>query len=185
MKKTFLVLLITLLATAVFAIPAGTFNLGGTAGFNSYKINKDAKAENEITFSPNIGYFFMDNLSADLLVDYSYLNSGKNNSTTDIGLGLGARYFYGIGDFKLYGGFGGTYKSFSSKLGSSKITSTGVYLNPKLGILLPMSEDVYLDLGAKYDIGVGDNEDSTLGINLGLQIFMPLCSGSCPFRRNK
>lgn len=68
MKKTFLILFITLLASVVFAFPAGTLNLGGDAGFSSYKADSDAKALNIIYFNPNIGYLFMDNLSADLLL---------------------------------------------------------------------------------------------------------------------
>lgn len=173
MKKTFLVLLITLLATLVFAFPAGTFNLGGNAGFTTYKANSDAKASNTIYFNPNIGYLFMDNVSADVLLGFSS-NSHNKATSTSFDVGLGARYFLGMGDNKLYAGLGAIFGSHSYKFGSVKTSDSGTHLNAKLGFLVPVTPDVFLDLGAKYEMGMGDYKDNTLGINLGLQMFTPL-----------
>lgn len=173
MKKTFLILFITLLASVVFAFPAGTLNLGGNAGFSSYKADSDAKALNIVYFNPNIGYLFMDNLSADLLLLFMSNSQGKS-SWGEFDAGLGARYFVDMGGHKLYAGLGAVYSSYSSSFGSFKDSDSGIYLNGKLGILMPVTDDVFLDFGAKYNMGMGDYKDSTLSMNIGLQFFMPL-----------
>lgn len=173
MKKTLLVLFITLLATVVFAFPAGTFNIGGQAGFNSYKADSDTKAANMVYLNPIVGYFFMDNLSADVLLLLTSTSQGRS-SWSDFNFGLGARYFMDMGNHKLYAGLGATFASYSSKFGSFKSSDSGTYLNGKFGILMPITEDVFFDLGAKYEKGLGDFKDSSFGVNLGLQIFTPL-----------
>ncbi|MFW5629118.1 MAG: hypothetical protein ACOCG6_07790 [Candidatus Cloacimonadaceae bacterium] len=79
-----------------------------------------------------------------------------------------------MGGHKLYAGLGALYSSNSSSFGSFKDSDSGIYLNGKLGILTPVTDDVFLDFGAKYDMGMGDYKDSTLSMNIGLQFFMPL-----------
>jgi len=61
-----------------------------------------------------------------------------------------------------------------------------MYLGLKAGYVLPIVENVYVDFGLRYQMGLGDyggddyehaldeykeNEESTFGFNLGLQIF--------------
>lgn len=172
MKKTLLILSITLLATFAFAFPAGTLNIGGTTGFDSYKANSDAKLSNTFYLNSNIGYLFMDNISADVLLGLT-ANRYDKDTVNLFYLGLGARYFMDMGDNKAYAGLGATFDSYSSKTGALKYSDSGTYLNAKLGYLLPLTPEVFLDLAAKYEKGVIEYKDSTFGVSLGLQFFAP------------
>jgi hypothetical protein len=55
-----------------------------------------------------------------------------------------------------------------------------MYLVPKLGYMMPLAENVFVDLGLKYQMGFGDyggdgsgsNEQSVLHLGVGLQVFL-------------
>ena len=99
-----------------------------------------------------------------------------------MGLGLGGRYFFQ----NLYGGLGLMYSSSSYKSGIFEGGSTATYFNIKAGYLVPIVENVYIDLGLAFDKGFGNyggksyengpdvkNEMSNIGLNAGFQIFFP------------
>lgn len=104
---------------------------------------------------------------------------------SEMGLGVGGRYFHSLPAGKLYGGLGIIYLSDSYKYDYSKSrsssSSSATYLKLKGGYLLPLVENVYVDLGAKIMVGFGDyggdasgpNKESQLGVDAGLQIFFP------------
>ncbi len=167
MKKGILILVSLLFVVAAFAFDQGTINLGGTASFESVKEDSDADAVTVFTLNPNVGYFIIDNLSADL-----NLNIMSYDGDTNLGIGIGGRYFYN----NFYGGLEFDYMS--QDWGSGTLTS--MYLMPKAGYMMPLAENVFVDLGLKYQMGFGDyggdgsgsNEQSVLHFGVGLQVFL-------------
>jgi len=184
MKKGLLVIFILLMAASMFAFPQGTLNPGGSVAIYSYKASSSDEATTVISFQPQLGYFVKDNISVDWLLNFTNM-SEDNDSYSEVGIGLGGRYFYGLPSGKLYGGLGILYQSDSSKYEYSKssysYSSTATYLKLKGGYLFPLVENVYVDLGAKIMVGFGDyggdssgpNKESQLGVDAGLQIFFP------------
>jgi len=131
-----------------------------------------------------LGYFVIDNLSADVLINYTYEGQSERdyneeNSSSALGIGIGGRYFYPIAPGKIYGGLDFLYNTNSWKEGNSDGGWNAMYLGLKV-------ENVYVDFELKYQMGLGDyggddyedlpdeykeNKESTFGFNLGLQIF--------------
>jgi hypothetical protein len=174
MKRAILILMVLTIVSILCAFPKGTINPGGQVYFQSYKADSDADAMTTIAIMPQVGYFFIDNLAADVLVNYISQSQG-DDSASQFDIGLGARYFYN----KFYGGLGFLHNSMSWENGVD-IKKSGNYLELKGGYLLQPARNVYLDLGLKYRMGLGkyggdfdeiDNEESMLMIGAGLQIF--------------
>lgn len=162
------------LVSILFAFPKGTINPGGTVYFQSYKADSDADAETTIAFMPQVGYFFIDKLAADVLLNYMSISEG-DDTVSQLDLGLGGRYFFD----KLYAGLGIVHNNWTWKNGVD-IKKSGNYLELKGGYLLQPARNVYLDLGLKYRMGIGkyggdfddiDNEESALMLGVGFQIF--------------
>lgn len=179
MKKGLLILLALLVVSSVFAFTKGTINPGGSVSFSSYKSFSDDEAMTTIAFMPQLGYFVVDNVAVDLLLNYTSMSYDEESGST-LGFGVGGRYFYSILPGKLYGGLGLLYNSDAYDDGVFDASVSSTFLNLKAGYLFPIAENVFIDFGAKYDMGFGsyggdgsgDNEQSQLGINAGLQIFL-------------
>jgi len=197
MKKGLFILLALIIASSVCAFTKGTINPGGTVSFTSFKPNSDEKAITMFSITPQVGYFIIDDFSADVLLNYMY--EGQNGdeheseySTSLLGIGIGGRYFYPVEPGKIYGGMDFLYNSFSweDEYDGEKYDGNrnAMYLDLKAGYLFPVVENVYVDFGLKYQMGLGDyggddyedaldeykeNEESSFGINIGLQIFIP------------
>ncbi|MBW6513957.1 MAG: outer membrane beta-barrel protein [Candidatus Syntrophosphaera sp.] len=171
MKKGLLILIVIMAVTAAFAFPKGTINPGGTISYTSYKYNSDADASTLLTINPQVGYLIIDNLALDLNLAYQM----DNDDWSAFGIGAGARYFFG----NIYAGAGIMYQSESDEYFGEDFSVSATFLNVKAGYLLPIARNVFLDLGAKYDMGFGsyggdgsgDNEQSKLTIGAGLQVF--------------
>lgn len=187
MKKGLLILVTLIVATSMFAFVKGTINPGGYVSFSSTKNHSDGDPITSLTIAPQVGYFVIDNLAVDLMLNLSTASqsgTGYKDSETDLGFGLGGRYFYN----NFYGGLGLMYKSINAKYeegnDTDKYKLTAMYLVPKAGYVLPMARNVYVDLGVSYTMGLGkigddnpapdaDNEYSSLQFMAGLQIFYP------------
>lgn len=188
MKKVIVLIICLLLASSAFAFEKGTKRIGGTIGFDSYKLNSDTDATTTFEIDPHLGYFITDNISANLLIDfnskkgpYSYYPKGSGTSTiTTLLLGIGGAYFYQ----NFYGGLGFLYKSYSSKTttkSDDKWTSGSMYLKVEAGYLYNIANNVYLDIGADYKKGFGeysgdaegDNETSQFLIGVGIAVMIP------------
>lgn len=176
MKKGLLVLLSLLIVTCVFAFDKGTVNPGGTISFVSSKYNSNTDTYTEIYFGPQVGYFVIDDLSVDLLLG---IMSGKqgDDKDTSFDVGVGARYFYN----NFYGGLGFMMNSYKSESNFGDYKWSANYIDLKAGYLVPLAENVFADLGLKYEMGVGeyggdgsgDNEYTQLTFGAGFQIFFP------------
>lgn len=169
MKKGILILTLVLAVTVMFAFPKGTLNPGGTISFSSYKVNSDTDAVNMLTIAPQAGLFVINNLCVDGLISYQTDTEDWSN----IGLGIGGRYFFG----NAYAGLGLMYGNSND----DDWSSTELSADFKAGYLLEIARNAYLDLGAKYNMGFGeyggdasgDNEQSLLTVGAGFQIFYP------------
>ncbi|MCB5278007.1 MAG: hypothetical protein LHW59_00595 [Candidatus Cloacimonetes bacterium] len=175
MKKGILVLFSLVLISSVFAFTTGDMMVGGQVGFSSEKINSDAEATNSIEIMPQFGYFVMDNVCVDGILSFNNWSQDKV-SGTDFGIGVGGRYFYN----QIYGGLALEYTSSSEDYDGDKSDHTGMYASLKAGYLYPLTSNVFVDMGVRYKMGLGDyggdwkgsNEYSNFGIKAGLQVVL-------------
>lgn len=175
MKKVMLVFVAVLMMSSAFAFDKGTINFGGNASFSVEKANSDADALTTLILRPQAGYYVADNICADLIFIYESQKEG-NDVVKAFGAGLGARYFL----LGAYGGLDLQYNNVNMDTFIMDGTSTSFYIIPKLGYLLPLGSGTYLDLGARYQIGVGDyggdgsgaNKSTSLQFSVGLEYFL-------------
>ena len=114
MRKIVLILLAVFAVGALSAFNQGTINPGGYVAISSEKSDSDDDATTSIVVAPQIGYFVIDNLAVDLLLNVgtaSQSSDGYDYSATSLGIGLGARYFF----LNFYGGLGFNYESLALK----------------------------------------------------------------------
>lgn len=87
-------------------IAKGTKYLGGSLGFNSSKANTDnAEAETSWSVSPEVGYFFMDNMAAGVSLGLNGSSSGDDFSSGGFTGVVYVRKFWNASDnFHIFGG---------------------------------------------------------------------------------
>jgi hypothetical protein len=173
MKKAVLLLFCIVFAVSAFAFEQGTKTLGGWIGFESYKMDSDSDPVTAIEIMPRGGYFVIDNVCVDVLVNYTTVNSKDwDDPVTELGLGLGGRYFFNT----LYGGAGFMMQSHTD----SWEEYSANYLVFYGGFLYPLVTNIYLDAGLMYEMGLGkyggdyedfDNEESGFSLGVGLEVF--------------
>ncbi len=173
MKKSLIILIALMAVSTVFAFQSGSLMFGGQIGYSSYKASNNDDALTAIVFAPQISRFVMENLSADLILSYASSSQGKN-SNSSFGIGVGGRYFFK----NIYGGLDFTYEVLQVQIPRVGVSQNAMYLTPKIGYLAPIAPNTYVDLQARYKLGVGkysgnfhgDNEESNFGILVGLQV---------------
>ena len=173
--KCFLILvlfLVLIVASSVYAFEAGTKTVGGWIGYESYKMDSDSDPVTAIEIQPWGGYFVVDNICVDVLLSYISANSDAwDDPISEFGLGIGGRYFYN----QFYGGAG--FLMASSDNGAYKWS--GNYIGFDVGYLYGIAENIYLDVGFGYEMGIGeyggdaegDNEESGFMFGAGVDIF--------------
>jgi len=172
MKKVLLLIVCLLFVSSLYAFRAGTTSLGGTVAYVSYKYNEDANPINVIIINPALSYFLMDNIAVDGLFEYVNANSDDmDDPETVMKIGVGGRIFFG----NLYGGAGVLFTS-------EKHTGEpgGTYLRIYGGYLLPIVENVYLDIAGMYQMGMGkysgddydeqDNKGAEFVVGAGIEV---------------
>lgn len=177
MRIGLIILMSLFVLSSLCAFEKGTINPGGSISYMSYKSNADDEdATNMLSIAPQVGYFFIDNLAADLLIDFENMSEGDYKSSS-LDIGIGGRYFYK----NFYGGLGFMLTSWSWDDGDFDMKVSANYIDLKAGYLVPIVENVYIDLGVGYEMGMGeygadgegDNEESAFGFMAGFQIFFP------------
>ena len=171
MKKMMIFVIVLLFLSSAYAFDKGTINAGGGLSFSSTKANSDADAATNFLLAVKGGYFIMDNLSLDLVLQYSSWSQGDYDDSSTA-LGLGGRYFFMD---KFYAGPAFLHTS----SGDSDWSSTANFLKLEAGYLHPLVENVYLDFGVNYQMGfgeyggdgAGDNEETAFNIAVGLEFF--------------
>ncbi|MCB5252928.1 MAG: hypothetical protein RBR69_03420 [Candidatus Cloacimonadaceae bacterium] len=174
MKKGILIIISLFVVCSAFAFSKGTLNLGGTASLHIHKDDSDADAQSTFILRPKIGYFIVEDNCIDLI--FIYENYFQNDdSISALGLGIGTAYFLK----QFYAGIDFIYESLTIDASELKSKATAMFVNPKLGYLVSLTPNVYLDLGAGYTMGIGDygadssgsNSSRDLHFNLGLQYY--------------
>ena len=172
MKRILVLFMVLMVASSVYAFEAGTKNVGGWIGYESYTIDSDADAVSTISFEPWVGYFFMDNILAEVAIEYTSTNSKDwDDPITTFGLGFGGAYFFN----NIYAGAGFAMES----INDGYEEWSGNYIGFDIGYLYGIAENIYLDVGFGYEMGIGeyggdfegDNEESGFGFGAGIAIF--------------
>jgi len=182
----------------VFAqFESGTISAGALFGYNSYgnSENEDGDRFNLmstgggqtelIIIKPTLSYFIASNISIDGILNFMRVKYGDGDPETMKLLGGGATMYF---KDNLYAG--GSYALQSSKSGDDGYgyESSAQFVGIQLGLLHKVAENVYIDVGANYLMGIGDttyetweDEDSwdhedkntanAYGINIGIKAF--------------
>jgi hypothetical protein len=159
------------MVTGLSAFDKGTLNIGGSVSFDTFKEHPDMDRRNTIVFSPQLGYFVWEDLSADLLLNFSKVYHGELERE-EVDYGIGFRYFID----QIYIGAGYMEKW----TGMNNIDLISGHINAKLGYLLPLSDYIFLNLSADYLKGIGDyrgdmsgnNKQEEFKFKLGIDIYL-------------
>ncbi len=136
-----------------------------------FKEHPDTDRRDTIVFSPQLGYFVLEDLSADLLLNFSKVSHGELERE-EVHYGIGFRHFIN----QIYIGAG--YMEKRTETYNHEIISG--HINAKLGYMLPLSDYIFLNLSADYLKGIGEYRGDTSGNNkqeefkfkLGIDIYL-------------
>jgi hypothetical protein len=142
MKLFKILIILSVIGSIAFGqFTAGTKTISGSISWTKVKDDDGSL----ITAMPSGGYFFMDNLLITGSLEYLKYSEDDDAMT---GIGFGAKYFMG----NIYGG--GSF--YTVKYGDSDNVNQLVIEG---GMLMNLSESVYIDLGLDYFKGLGDYDD--------------------------
>ena len=156
-----------------FTFEHGTSSIGGTVSLESYRSNINTKPTTIFRIYPQLGYFFNDRICLELLLAYEAVNySNYDAKSSNLALGFGSKYY--IKNF--YGGAGILLQSFSNSYAPSTdnmdVDILKFVLIFEIGYLIPIIEDVYIDIGIDYFRGLGNyKEESEIDLGAGIKIF--------------
>ena len=153
----------------------GDIYVSGSVGFNSAK-QADAKS-NSFNFSPSVGYFINDNIALELNLLIGTAEAANDDKTTNIGAGLGARYFFTPSNqfsFTLGAGVSYTNSKFEPNGGAeAKFNTFAIAVTPGVNyfvsdcIALRASVGALSYSSAKADVD-GAEALNNFGLNLNL-----------------
>ena len=195
MKKllftVFAIVALSLAAKAQFS--KGTIMAGGSVGYSS-TTNKETVGNvtttlgttSSLTFLPQVGYFFIDNLAAGAgitlqSVKFSVSGSNQSNSTTEFLFSPFARYYL---PQKIYGQFGfdvgsGTEKKTNNNNATTETTSSISGWSLLAGYAIMLNDHVavepqvgYRSLVQDYGSNNGKLTDAGLFLRIGLQVYL-------------
>ena len=176
MKKVLFAALLLIGTQGAFAqINKGQLLVGGNVGFQSMK-QGDGSATN-ITFSPNAGYFFMNNLAGGARISFnSQKEEGDEDAFTVFTAAPFLRYYFMPAGKKLnifadaHYGFGSASYGESASINEFQIAAgPAVFLSPNTALEFAL---FYNSKGGEYyENGAGDRL-STFGLNIGFQVHL-------------
>ena len=183
MKKIIALVICLLITTSVFAFDTGNKIVGGSVSYNSSKANSDVDATNTLALESYVGYFLMPNISLDIILQWVSQSAPYctgTSKTNDILIGAGGSYYFG----NIYAMAAILYNLYSSKCDSKSDDTwneNGMYLGFGAGYMVPLVENVFIDIGANYNMGLGDysgdaegkNEETQLSVGAGLVVVIP------------
>ena len=160
-KVITMMMVLGLLASVSYA----QFNTGSKTASGTISWSKNSYDGEEgisiLIIAPSVGYFVMDNLAANVslnMMTYSY--PGDSDSESITGFGIGAKYymnnFYGGGAFNL--------QKYEDQDALTSLLIEG-------GYLYGFNENVFLDIGLDYLMGLGDNKSTDITIGVGIATF--------------
>ncbi len=192
MKNIFLPLVLACLCLSLHAqTDQGSMLVGGSAGLD-YTVQSDDKVFNA-SLSPQGGYFVIDNFAVGLRIPMGLQNSTSRSSpspdseietrtlTYRVGIGPFVRYYFGKSAIRPFINGGADYQY--SRTREKDNASTGVIIQRQdsysifggVGMAYFISQFVGLEsqLGYTYFRSDQLNKYSSLGLTVGLQIYIP------------
>lgn len=191
MKQIGLVLLSVISMNALYAqsnIRQGDWMAGGSLSFSSSKYSGSSTSINNLNFSPDLGYFFINNFAGGVRVNVNYLKSGSGNTETKNTYQLYAPfvcYYFlppteKVNVFAEAGyGFGNSKSTFTNNITSATSTTTSASINGydlRAGVAVSLVPAVALEIGADYNSLKYENITDryhTIAGSLGFQIHLP------------
>lgn len=150
----------------------GTLQIGGTAGFD---VDFEDGGDNPFTImlNPTIASFISDNLSLGTNIGLAYLNSGDFSATALNLLPLVRYYVPAPGKssaffFEVKAGLALANSSY----GDESSTETAFQAAGGPGVAFFISDCVSIDALLAYNRITGDLDQSSLGLNIGLQMYL-------------
>nr|MBC8526932.1 hypothetical protein [Candidatus Cloacimonadota bacterium] len=175
-----------LITASAFAFDPGEKLIWGAVDFSSIKMDKDCDPYSVFNLDTMVGYFLMKDISLDVVLswyNYHYKSDDKSSYTynlSDIYIGLGGSFFiknFYVGAHFLYELMGekDTYKSDDTS------NANAMFLEFDGGYLVPLIENVFIDIGANYMMGIGeyggdaegDNTYSEFSVGAGIVVNLP------------
>jgi hypothetical protein len=182
MKKILFATLLVGSVSAAFSqgnINKGDWMLGGNAGFNSSKIEDiDASKTTTVSVSPNVGYFFINNLAGGLRASFTSQKQKDVDAEHELSVAPFVRYYFLPSSQKVNVFLDGTYGFGSAKfntIGGSATESfnqfgiTGgaaIFLTPTAALEFGLG---YTSAGGDF---YGDKRHNNIGLNIGFQIHL-------------
>lgn len=164
-----LILLMTLPAAAAaqssMQIHHGTMFAGGQIAFQSHDLDFPAPTADgsvkTVTFEPQFGWFFKSYLAAVAGVGYQSI-SGDTLERDRFSVSGGVRLYQPLALLHLYAGIEGAFHFTSYEAGDADTLDFG--LSAPVGVLIPLSRNVALDVGMRFTKIWRDN-DHPAGLN--------------------
>ena len=163
MKRMLMILTLTALTISLsFAqYTEGTKSAGGTLGWASSTYDGDALATS-LMIAPSVGYFVIDNVGVNVGLAMVTVTPDGGDGVTSTSFGLGAKYYMN----NIYGG--GSYNSYNSGVEGVDAMAN---LLIEAGYLYGLSDNVFLDAGFDYSMGMGDNKAGGMSLAVGVVTF--------------
>lgn len=177
MKKVFIAALLLIVAHAGFSqIYKGQWLVGGNGGFETGKFgDSDASKYTSFTFSPNAGYFFINNFAGGVRLSLESTKfKNEDDATSSFLFAPFVRYYFLPAAEKVNifadAGFGvGSIKSGKSESFNqySIMAGPAVFLSPNTALEFALQ---YRSMGG--DAFGGDDRQSAFGLNIGFQVHL-------------
>jgi len=161
-------------------IQKGSWMLGGNATFTSTKFSDIGGSTTNIELSPNVGYFFINQLAGGINLSLTSSKEEDYDAETLWALSPFLRYYFlpparKVNVF-LEGSYGFGAFSVSGESASinqySFMAGPAIFLTPAVALEFGIG---YTSVGGElYDLMIGDGTRSnTFGLNIGFQIHLP------------
>lgn len=146
---------------------AGVLELGGAAGFSH------ATDFTQLNISPQVGWFFIDNLELSAIVGFHYINTGGTDSTFATGLVEPSYHlpftdtvfgFLGVGAGLSYSKGPGAGFAVAPRLGANILVGRSGILTPALQLIYTTSDAVQTAQGTLLGVS------TSYGINVGFTV---------------
>ena len=176
MKKVLFVFSVLGISLTSFGqINKGQWLVGGTAGFESSKVGDiESTKSTTFTFSPNAGYFFINNLAGGLRVNVSSIKDEGEDAFTTVLFAPFARYYFLPAEQKVNIFADASYGFGSMKQGESESFNQFAFA---AGPAVFLSPNTALEFALQYrsqggDAYGGDDHLNSFGVNVGFQVHL-------------
>ena len=162
MKKMLTIVTLTALTMSLsFAqFTKETKSAGGTLGWASSTYDGDALATT-LMIAPSVGYFVIDNVGVNVGLAMVTVTPDGGDGVTSTAFGLGAKYYMN----NMYAG--GSYNSSKADADADAMATLLI----EAGYLYGLSDNVFLDAGFNYSMGMGDNKAGGMSLAVGVVTF--------------